>query len=482
MSLSFEIVILIDIFLTVACGLVLLSRGRVSATHPAAPYFFFHLYTVSTRLWSLAKGAPTLFSWGFPFDPVREEEIIRAALLMDLALVIMTIAWVIAARQDLKKHGPLPALDKLPRGNLSKNYIWLVVLFALPIGLVATFYFARLPGVNAAVDLGAWSQSSWLAILPPWFGLSLLALIYWYGLRKPLIFLMSIYLLLMAYQGFNRFRVVIPIILMAQIYLDRKNRRWPTVSVAVILVIAGLLFFPLKSIGRGLQEGASVSEVTAVSGEIISSALAARAGDQTFLDMFASSLTLTDLKGEFTYGKPYLAVLTLPVPRQLWPDKPTLSQYLFDISTSWRPMGQAGMIVTYLGEAYINFSYAGILLMPFLIAYILGIVYFRAYRRSYYSVYHFAYLLIACNLIQVYRDGLISLAVFLLVNMMPLIIIIALHIVNPASHGRYAYRRQKASWASPATPALPVASPGSSAPTPATWTPRRRRVTLSGRR
>ncbi len=52
--------------------------------------------------------------------------------------------------------------------------------------------------------------------------------------------------------------------------------------------------------------------------------------------------------------------------------------------------------------------------MSFLTAYWLARIYFRSYRSSYYSVLRFGYLLIACNLIQVYRDGLMSLFIFTL--------------------------------------------------------------------
>jgi hypothetical protein len=69
--------------------------------------------------------------------------------------------------------------------------------------------------------------------------------------------------------------------------------------------------------------------------------------------------------------------------------------------------------------------------MAFLTAYWLARIYFRAYRRSYYSVVRFSYLLIACNLIQVYRDGLMSLFIFTVVNMMPLSAIVFLHLVRP---------------------------------------------------
>ena len=72
--------------------------------------------------------------------------------------------------------------------------------------------------------------------------------------------------------------------------------------------------------------------------------------------------------------------------------------------------------------------------MPsWLTAYWLARVYFKAYRGSYYSVLRFGYLLVACNLIQVYRDGFMSLFVFTLINMMPLAIIVILHRLVPGS-------------------------------------------------
>jgi hypothetical protein len=39
--------------------------------------------------------------------------------------------------------------------------------------------------------------------------------------------------------------------------------------------------------------------------------------------------------------------------------------------------------------------------------------------------------MIACNFIQVYRDGLMSLFVFTVINMMPLTVIVILHYIWP---------------------------------------------------
>jgi len=164
--------------------------------------------------------------------------------------------------------------------------------------------------------------------------------------------------------------------------------------------------------------------------------LGGKAPDQMILDQLASGLTLVDDYGSFHLGKTYLALLTLPVPRPLWEDKPGLADHLDVLSIEKRPMAQWGMVLTYLGEAYVNFGNAGVLLVPALLGYALSRFYFIAYRAPYRSVLRFAYLLTACSLIQVYRDGLVSLVVFTMVNMMPLVFLILLHRKKPRLRAR----------------------------------------------
>jgi hypothetical protein len=159
--------------------------------------------------------------------------------------------------------------------------------------------------------------------------------------------------------------------------------------------------------------------------------------DEVILDQFASALTLADEYGKIYWGTTYTGLATLPVPRGLWPEKPVLSDYLRDISSDARPMAENGMVATMLGEFYLNFRYAGVIVMSFLTAYLLGGWYYRASRHGYYSLNRFVYLIVACNLIEVFRDGLTSLFVFTAVDMMPLVTIALLHFATPALPQRH---------------------------------------------
>ena len=76
-----------------------------------------------------------------------------------------------------------------------------------------------------------------------------------------------------------------------------------------------------------------------------------------------------------------------------------------------------------LGEAYANFGVIGIALVPCIMGYYLTSFYFRALRHPYFSVYRFMYVIWASCLVLVFRDGLQSLVVFPVVDMMPLVAI-----------------------------------------------------------
>ena len=431
--IDIPVALFIDLLVISICTVVLLRYGRLSHSHPATIYLFFHLYTFTLRLIGLSLGAPTLLSqYMLYFEPVTHTEIVRAALMGDVAIVIMTIAWLRASRDDLARLRAHPGLLSKNLPNLSLKHIWSVVAIAFPLGLFGLYAFTNLPGVEGdRVELGEWQTSSWFFITQVWAGLTLLALIYWYGFRWWLMVPMSLYLLVMAYQGYHRFRVIIPAILLIQIYLDRRKLRWPPIYVLGVILFLMLIFFPLKDIGKLAQEGQDVVEIVDVSRQSVNNALAVQAPDQQFLDQLSCALTLMDDSGKRYYGTTYLALVTLPIPRQWWPNKPGLADYLVDISIPTRPMSEMGMIVTFLGESYVNFGYLGIIVVPGLLAYLLGRAYFRAYRNNYYSVIRLTYLLVACNLIQVYRDGLTSIVVFTWVNMMPLMVIVALHYILP---------------------------------------------------
>src|SRR5688572_27160177 len=104
--MTYELAIAVDILTLFVCGFLLRRYARLSHVHPASTYLLFHVIVFTFRLIALQQGATTLFTydsrrspWARYIDPVTEYEIVRAMLIVDLVLALMTAGWIWAARK-----------------------------------------------------------------------------------------------------------------------------------------------------------------------------------------------------------------------------------------------------------------------------------------------------------------------------------------------------------------------------------------------
>ena len=418
---------LIDVAVFVFCAILLYKYGRLTSAHPGFMYLLFHGMCFTGRLFSVMGGSATLFSDWPGTLPVSDQEITHAGLFADIALVGMTVGLVLCSQRDRKKTMRSLAVTETTGAVLSVKIVQWVSAVAFPIGMASLLVGGAVPNADQmTVDFGEWSTSSWLMITQFWPTLVLLALIYLYGFRWKLTIPLGMFLILMSIQGFNRFRVVLPVIFLLITWQTRAGRKWPRKWMVVALVCLAMLTFPMKRVGQMVRQGEPLAEIVDVVKDSSSTVLSGSSPDQKFLDMFAATMWLVDGYGHYFYGTTIYPLVFLPIPRQLWPDKPGITTYLYEIRNPIRPIYWGGMGGTMLGEAYANFGVIGIAIVPGIIGYWMSKFYFAAMRRSYYSVCRFMYVTVACCLIQVFRDGLQSVVVFPVVDMMPLTAIAAL--------------------------------------------------------
>jgi len=405
-----------DVAVVAACALVLWRLKSLRFAHPATSYFIFHLIVVTARACSVAAGGSLLFE-GTSLIPIDLNELRWAIVLSDIALVSVTAGAVISR---------LRRISAPKSKRLNPELIWLTTVLLAPLSLIATFQSAVLPWANTAVL----TFDSWTLIGQCALGLCLLVLVYAYGFRPLLLVPLFVLLALMAYQGFHRFRVVIPAIMLCTIWLDRNRRRWPSFALSCLLVLVALTFIPLKTVGRLAQDHQSLSEIVEQSKSQILSSFDGY-GELVLLDQMAAAVSAADSRGLRFWGKPYAAILTLPIPRKWWPEKPGLADHLAELSSPGRPLAESGMITTLAGDVYVNFGILGVILLPGLLTFFLSRACDYAYAVPYDTVRRFLYVAISANYIQVWRDGMTSLVVFTVVNMAPLLMIICLHSIIP---------------------------------------------------
>ena len=218
----------IDLIVLVLCVWLMVRYGRLKVLHPAALYYFFHAYTFTFRLFQFANGAPTLFeTWGLNYLTVSHDEIQRAGLVAIATLITMTGVWIYLA------HRPVGRLQVTPSRifafrPFSRRLMWMVVSFTLPIGLVA-LVLLRGPHTIRAVSpcsLGEWSNSSYLISLYQWFGISLVALLFYYGFDRSSSYRLIVYLVVGVVSFVARVMVIVPSLFVIFAYLRRYQLRW----------------------------------------------------------------------------------------------------------------------------------------------------------------------------------------------------------------------------------------------------------------
>lgn len=418
----------IDMTIWIICLGLMLRFGGLTGLHPASLYFFFHAYTFTFRLFQLANGAPTMFANTATFLPVMREEIQRASFIALASLLIMTFLWLYLANKS--KPPMVVSNGDIRYRPFSKRLMWMIISVTLPIGLISMILLRGSILVGASVmSLGVWVGSSYLISASQWFGISLLALIFYYGFRWTLLIPFLLYVIIGLLTFPFRTMVIIPGMFIVFTYLRRNGLKWPTLKLTLPIITMVFLFIAGKELGPQLRQG----DFSGAWNLLVRRTIDMEDGthvDAMFMDQMAVALSQIDDRNQFYYGGTYANLLLLPIPRAFWPDKPGQADWQKEIQTTARPTGEMGAIVTAFGEAYANFGYLGIVLYAMVIAVFSYRLYFWMLRSPYYSLVNFWSLSVYAILIQVFRDGLVSFVTFQVTMLMPLTLITFLHLIS----------------------------------------------------
>ena len=411
---------LLDLFV-VALVIIVMFR-RMAFWHPLTAYLLFHLYSFTYRLFQIVGGSPLMYTGQANAEAITPDEIIRAMLWADAGLILFVAAsWWAHLVFEAKSDQPVE------RRVLNPNIAKFIGLLCLPLGAYF-FYVVKTGGLALSTDSAA---TGYIQVLAMWPIGVLGLLIFTFGFRWYLLVLTAFFLGAVALQGYHRFMLILPLLYFAALYLQTQRRRWPTIPILVAAFFLGLVFPRLKYIGQALQYGDTREAMAQFSQAFVKDkqSYTEFAATEDFLDQFAGGLSLIDGNERKFWGSTYLAIITLPIPRAWWPNKPGLADHMQEISTSGRRYDVEGRIFTYLGESYLNFGYAGLILIPALLGYLLTTACLRATSGPMLRFGRYLYLVFFMALVQTFRDGVLSILVFTVVHNMPMMFTWILHSV-----------------------------------------------------
>ena len=409
--------LLLDVLVVTA--VILLMFQRMAFWHPLTAYLLFHLYSFTYRAFNIYAGAPMMYEGQANAEAITTTEINRALLWGDIALVIFVLASLLA-HLNFDAHASRPVVRRVMNPNIAR----VIGILCLPIG-VFFLYSIKTGGMELAADN---ASAGYVQVISMWPIGALGLLVFAFGFRWYLVGLIAFFLGVVALQGYHRFMLILPLLFFAAYYLQSARRRWPTWPIVVGAILVALIFPRLKSIGASVQYGDYENALTLVKESFVSDKNEFKPGlSEDFLDQFAGGLSLIDTNDRKFWGSTYVAIVTLPIPRAWWPNKPGLADHLQEISTSGRQYNVEGRIITYLGESYLNFGYAGLFLIPALMGYLLTAYCLHANTGPMQRLSRYVYLVVFMALIQTFRDGLLSIFVFTIVHNMPMLFALIVH-------------------------------------------------------
>jgi hypothetical protein len=407
----------------VVLAVIFLTWRSLTFYHPLFLYLFFHAYSVTFRIWTVIGGAPTMYAdsdWALRYRIVTLDEIARGVFWADmcLALLALGVLWAHKEVSQRKRRGDASG-SAVP---LNRNLLRSVFLICLPVGLT----MLAMQRLSVGEESQVFYRSGYLSIIAMWPLGCLAGFVFSYGFRAYFLIPFAAIILLYSTQGFHRVMFLLPLLTLAAVYLVHKGKRWPPI-LAIAAMVPIIVFFPtFKYLGPALVEGNYER-----AGQLVRIALYLEDGGyvahENYLDQLSGAMTLADEKGVMLLGYSYLSVLALPVPRSWWPDKPSLGEHALAVATLDRPYDVEGRIVTYIGESYVNFGYFGVVAVAILLGWSLTRWYLFAIDGPRNSLKIYVYITVFASLVQLFRDGVLSLIVFGMIFNTPMILVWMVH-------------------------------------------------------
>ena len=399
----------------------------LSLAHPLTHCLIYHVYVMTVPAVQLLFGADPMYAGMDRFWAIEPAEYVRALFFADMALVAFSGGSLLA---DLRNRLPLDVSAGKPfEPEIATGVILTVLAVCLPIGILM-FVVER--GFTDSAQL-SFDSNGYSRTIAMWPVACVIICIFRYGFRWYFMVPLTMYIVYVGTQGYFRFMALLPILFVAMIYLAQRRQRWPSVFGLAIAFALALLFPQLKYIGAAIGAEDSKLAMSNVKVAFFLEEPTSTRSKEELLDPYAGALTLADDFGELYYGKTYAAILTLPFPRSLWPEKPGLGDHIIRMATPDRPYDKEGRAIGYIAEAYMNFGILGVILIPLLLGYFLSKWHLTSLALGIRSPEFLLYLCVASSLIQVFRDGLTSIVVFSIINSAPIMFVVLLHRVSFAS-------------------------------------------------
>jgi hypothetical protein len=416
------IALIVDICLLIGSLWLILQVSKLSIFNPSLWWVALHAYCVTFRLITLNLGVQSVSLIGIQSDT----ELVNAAIASDISLLAVVGATLFIAYKSPENKASKSIESRWSQLNPRVGQV--ISMLCLTIGTYALIAFsavataAQARGTNvSAMDIGRWDESAYPGLIGGFAVQGALIQCAVHGFTRWRVILLMLMLALISINP-ARTGFVTAAIMAFMIYQTMRKRHSVTMKWAVCVVLLGLLWFVYKPISQGIVAGYNAEAIWSRTQNYFQDSVGASPSiDTQFLDMQATNMAAADEAGVRFYGTMDLPLVFLPIPRFMWPDKPSMAEYAQKITSSSRPIAITGMTPNLSGQGYMEFGWVGCAIIPFLYIYGMQTAFRRVSSLGITSVARWIYLIFLATMLQVFRDGLSSVFVFPFMAYLPLL-------------------------------------------------------------
>lgn len=409
--------LLIQWLIFAAVVFVMWARGQLTIFHPTTVYLAFHAIVFCIR--------PTLV-YVFDFDLVwnyigftpKPMEMIQALYLSSAGLIVFCIAFVLATPHG----GPKDFSARLEFTASEKKSFWAMVLLLAP-GGIYSIYGARatgehINGVFIMTGTSGYLNDFQQVLIPITILIIVMCRWRWYSFLPLLVFLFY-----RATEGWGRWTIILTLFALVLCHSWERRKNLPSLKFILPLPLIFVLFANL-GLDRSYVQNL-ISGETEESRDILDQS-------ESFEDRFDTLdfanfdyltyivAVVPEQTQTYTYASQYLQLFTEPIPRQIWKNKPIGPPVSFFNLNDYGNF--LGLTPSLVGDGWMSGGWIGALLTMALAGWVLGLLYNWFIRNQHDFYYCFVFIIINAVIVQLFRDGGISIAKFLLFSLLPIFI------------------------------------------------------------
>jgi hypothetical protein len=410
--LMYVTMLVLSVVVFIAVTAIYLRQPNASILHPATFYLLFHGLVFVIR---------PIFGWFYEYRIFYDAAKFTPSVLeKSQALICTNLAFVVfmATMMVLTKRRFNFKQDQfdLAQRSIILNRFWLV---AIPLGALGLYSIYWLITYQASGEMVSRldTRTGWRAmeatngyfyaagaLLAP-----IVAIIAFLGRFRLWSLAPFAGFVVLRFATGSRGDAVAAAVMLALLFMYDKRRKWPTfIVVAGFLAAIPLFDSILSDRGAGLRqamgyEATGVYEYLATQ-ERVEAPLETR--DLSALEMVEYLVwAIPKRSGSYDYFLQNLQVITEPIPRALWPEKPVGAPIrLFDLYSHAVPIGG---VLSIPGAGWMYWGFAGVIIWSAIFASIYAGVYnwFAHSRQSNLAV--IGYVVFLSTAVIAYRDGII---------------------------------------------------------------------------